>query len=770
MRQNDSHEAFRAQVRAFLSEAVPADIREAVQAHTMMTREQVKRWHVILNEKGWAAPAWPQAVGGPGWSLAEQAIFKEEMAAADVPNVEHLGIDTIGPTLMRFGTPEQCARFLPRMLSFEDYWAQAYSEPEAGSDLASLKTTAVRDANGDWIVNGAKIWQSMGHWANWAIVLVRSDVGAAKQQDGISVLLVDLTSPGVTVRPIKFITGGDFHAQIFFDNARVPAANLVGEPNQGWHIAKGLLVIERLFVARIGECKAELRHLLPRVQALPKDAAGLAARHRYAELQIRMNAQEAAWWPALQAAERGEQPALEASLLKLDGIALLHDLHLLGQDVLGAQALRCNPEGVLGQPPANAAHAVGNHALAFWRYRGSSLAGGSTEVQQGIIAKTLMRGETEIHQQSAGDDEVGELLNGLRAWLDKHAAQQPQGSAAGSPARDAELWAVAQDMGITAMGIAESAGGLGCSPEALLRAISVLGEKLVREDLVWHSLLPAQILAQVDETLAAPSLATLLAGGRMAVALPDVVGQPSGEGKGASTGFVVSGAGTSTLTGHLPLLLGGTPEGADLLVFARQEADQQLQLWRLPAALWQAHAQAFTTHEGRCAAELRCQALPLSGASLLAQGADAERALQVAQGFAWLALAADSLGAAREAIRQTLAFLSERRQFKRALIEFQVLQTRLVEHVRAWYRAQRLLSHAARDWAEAGQPDLALAHGVKHMAGKLARELALDAPHLHGAMGYQHETAISHVAKRLWANDVLQGNAQAHAAALAARL
>ena len=280
MRQNDPHEAFRAQVRAFLSEAVPADIREAVQAHTMLTREQVKRWHIILNKQGWAAPAWPQAVGGPGWSLAEQAIFKEEVAAADVPNVEHLGIDTIGPTLMRFGTPEQCARFLPRMLSFEDYWAQAYSEPEAGSDLASLKTTAVRDANGDWLVNGAKIWQSMGHWANWAIVLVRSDAGAAKQQDGISVLLVDLTSPGVTVRPIKFITGGDFHAQIFFDNVRVPAVNLVGEPNQGWHIAKGLLVIERLFVARIGECKAELRHLLPRVQALPKDPAGLAARPR----------------------------------------------------------------------------------------------------------------------------------------------------------------------------------------------------------------------------------------------------------------------------------------------------------------------------------------------------------------------------------------------------------------------------------------------------------------------------------------------------------
>jgi len=326
---------------------------------------------------------------------------------------------------------------------------------------------------------------------------------------------------------------------------------------------------------------------------------------------------------------------------------------------------------------------------------------------------------------------------------------------------------VAQDMGITAMGIAEQAGGLGCSPEELLRAISVLGEKLVREDLVWHSLLPAQILAQVDDELAAPSLATLLGGGRVAVALPDVGGQTS-EGKGASTGFVVS-AGSPTLTGH-QLLLGGTPEGADLLVFARQEADQQLQLWRLPAALWQAHAQAFITHEGRHAAELRCQALPLTGASLLAQGADAERALQVAQAFTWLALAADSLGAAREAIRQTLAFLSERRQFKRALIEFQVLQTRLVEHVRAWYRAQRLLSHAARDWAEAGQPDLALAHGVKHMAGKLARELALDAPHLHGAMGYQHETAISHVAKRLWANDVLQGNAQAHAAALAARL
>ncbi|WP_237717001.1 acyl-CoA dehydrogenase family protein [Cupriavidus basilensis] len=350
-----SLETLRKQIRDFLHEAVPPDIRAATRAHCLVTREQAARWHRILHARGWAAPGWPREHGGPGWSLVEQAIFREELAASDAPYVENLGIDTIGPTLIRHGTPEQCRRFLPGMLTFDDFWAQGYSEPDAGSDLASLRTVARRD--GDmWVVNGTKIWQSLGHWANWALVLARTDTAAQRKQNGISVLLIDLRSPGVTVRPIRYINGSHLHVQMFFDDVRVPAANLVGVENSGWAIAKGLLVIERLFVARVAECKAELSRAAVLVaQQHRGDDPALRMEHAllrrsHATLDIRMRALEAAWWPAVQQAAQGGSPQLESSLLKLEGIQLLQDLHLFSMDAHGTASLAFDPEAVEGRP------------------------------------------------------------------------------------------------------------------------------------------------------------------------------------------------------------------------------------------------------------------------------------------------------------------------------------------------------------------------------------------------------------------------------------
>ncbi|MGE8677359.1 MAG: acyl-CoA dehydrogenase family protein, partial [Achromobacter marplatensis] len=243
-------EAFRQHIRQGLQECLPQDLRDADAAHCLVTREQARRWQQIMHAQGWAAPAWPAEHGGPGWALWQLAIFREEYARAGCPRFENLGIDMIGPTLMHHGTAAQKARFLPGILSFDDYWAQAYSEPDAGSDLASVKTTARREGDA-YVVNGTKIWQSFGHWANWALALVRTDAAAARKQDGLSVLLIDLTLPGVTVRPIRFINGAEFHVQLFFDDVRVPLDCLVGAQDGGWSVAKDLLVTERLFLARV---------------------------------------------------------------------------------------------------------------------------------------------------------------------------------------------------------------------------------------------------------------------------------------------------------------------------------------------------------------------------------------------------------------------------------------------------------------------------------------------------------------------------------------
>lgn len=757
-----SMDRFRQEVRRFLATAVPPDIQATVRSHALVSREQACRWQKILHAQGWGAPSWPRQHGGTGWSLREQAIFKEELAANAVPHVENLGIDTIGPTLMRFGTPEQCQRFLPRMLRFDDYWAQGYSEPDAGSDLASLKTTATRDGDA-WVVNGSKIWQSLGHWANWAVVLVKTDPQASKKQYGISVLLVDLQAPGVTVRPIRYIHGAHFHVQIFFDDVRVPASQLVGAVDQGWHIAKGLLVIERLFVARVAECKAglaelqaEMAHRLVGPQANDGPAHAML-RSRLAVLRIRGEALDASWAPAIAEAEAGGSPSLAASLLKLDGIALLQDIHLLGMDLRGSQALRFNPEALDGVAASTPEQSDGNAALGFWRYRGSSLAGGSTEVQLGIVAKAVFGLQTALHHPPvpAASPELAMVLESLRSWLGKRYRFDQRQERMHATGVDAALLSELAHFGVLSMGLPERLEGMDRPVSESIRVQGALGESLMNEPVLWQTVLPMQLLQGLAPSPAHDALLRQLAEGalRLSVLLGDTA-LPAVE--------AVAGDAWA-LTGHVPLVM-GAGQGAGALVCAREARSGELFIFHLPPeALAQCEVQHFHLHDGRPAFSVRWEHQPVQRRQLIARGDEAEQSLRGAHSFALLALCAESVAASRHALRQTVDYLGTRTQFSRPLSEFQVLQHRVAELYRQWSKSHHYLDSILARLDSAGLGSVyGDAHKLKYLCGVVGRHIALDVLQLHGAIGFQDETPISHYAKRIFNNDVLLGNADFH--------
>jgi acyl-CoA dehydrogenase len=752
-------DAFRREVRDFLDGAVPADIRAAVRARCLVTREQAGRWHRILHARGWAAPGWPREHGGPGWSLAQQAVFREALAASDAPRYENLGIDTIGPTLIRDGTPAQCARFLPRMLSFDDFWAQGYSEPEAGSDLASLRTTA-RRVGDRFVVNGSKIWQSYGHWANWALILVRSDPAAPRRQDGISVLLVDLTSPGVTVRPIRFMHGGVLHVQIFLDEVEVPGENLVGREHAGWAIAKGLLVTERLFVARVGECKAELEAtralLAERGAAIASSSERSSHARRLARLEIRTRALDAGWWPAVRAVEAGREPALESSLLKLLGNEVLQDLHQLQTDLLGPDALPFDPQALDGVPsaePLSPGHA-NNLTLHVWRYRGITLGGGTSEVQRGIVARAIFSGETELERAPAEPDPHRTLPDdGLRRLLSERYGSERRRAILADGGSDASVWAALVEQGLPGLPVAERDGGLGGGPADVVAVHEALGEHLMLEPVLWSMLLPAQLLSDSSGWPGrADALAALLAGERFAFAGGDA---------GGPTLLARRDGGGWRLSGHARLVPGA--DGAErILALARLEGGGDA-LFAVAAHAPGLAARRYRLHDGRGAADLRLDAVRVAADDRLAGPERAAAIVEAAQALATIALCAETAGAMRRALALTVEHLRTRRQFGRALADHQALQHRVVEHFRGWVATRALVGEAAAGLTDAGSAERRRRiAAAKWMAGRAGRALALDALQLHGAIGLQDETAISHYARRLTADDALLGSGSSH--------
>ncbi len=387
--------AFRDEVRAFCRDALPAAIREKMIALRKLDKDDIVTWQRILNAKGWAVPHWPLEWGGTGWDGVKLYIFREEMQLAPAPEALPFNVSMVGPVIAAFGSEAQKRRFLPRMANLDDWWCQGFSEPDAGSDLASLKTTARREGD-HYIVNGQKTWTTLAQYADWIFCLVRTNP-AAKKQEGISFLLIDMKSPGVTVRPIVTIDGGREVNEVFFDDVRVPVENLVGDENKGWDYAKFLLGNERSGIARIGISKARLRRLkqLAAVERAggrplledPRFAAKIAA------VEVELKALEMTQLRVLSADRhrKDNRPDPASSILKIKGSELQQTISELLLEVVGPYALpdQMAQEDRWNEPPVGPDWA-GPLAPHYFNWRKVSIYGGSNEIQKNIIAKAIM--------------------------------------------------------------------------------------------------------------------------------------------------------------------------------------------------------------------------------------------------------------------------------------------------------------------------------------------------------------------------------------------
>ena len=332
----EEYRAFRDEVRTWLAENLPDDLRQVGQRQTSVYthKEHNLRWQAILHEKGWAAPGWPKEYGGTGWDLTQRYIWAAETARAGAPNLSPMGLGMVAHPIMKFGTQEQKDFYLPRILSGEDYWCQGYSEPNSGSDLASLQMKAERDGD-EYVLNGSKIWTTHAHFANRIFCLVRTD-RSGKPQTGITFLLVDMDTPGIDVKPIEFISGDHEVNQVFFTDVRVPVENRVGEEDDGWTVAKFLLEFERSSAYAPG--------LKVKLDLMAEDAkdAGLwdepDMRRRFAELAADLTAIETTEQRLLSEAAKGGSPGPMASMLKVLGTEAGQRMQKLAVDIAGPYA------------------------------------------------------------------------------------------------------------------------------------------------------------------------------------------------------------------------------------------------------------------------------------------------------------------------------------------------------------------------------------------------------------------------------------------------
>jgi alkylation response protein AidB-like acyl-CoA dehydrogenase len=384
LRPSAEENAFRAEVRAFIDAELSAALRRKLAEGRALAKHEIVQWQRTLNERGWATPSWPREHGGPDWNAVQRWIFLDELHQAPAPEPLSFNVNMIGPVLFTFGSDAQKRRFLPRIANLDDWWCQGFSEPGAGSDLAALKTSARRDGD-HYVVNGQKAWQGMAQYADWMFTLVRTDA-AAKPQAGITMLLIDMKSPGVSVRPILTIDGRHEVNEVFLDDVRVPLERRVGAENQGWDITKFLLGNERSGIARIGMAKQILRRAKTLAATIEDDAGVLADSGRFREqaalIEIELKALEITQMRVLDAMKaHATRPDARTSILKVKGTELRQAASELLLQAAGPEAARWADE------LDDTADAGTTIASNYFTLRAASIYGGSNEIQKNILAK-----------------------------------------------------------------------------------------------------------------------------------------------------------------------------------------------------------------------------------------------------------------------------------------------------------------------------------------------------------------------------------------------
>jgi len=387
--------AFREDVRSYLAENLDKEVARKVKEGANLTRDEMVAWHKLLQDRNWLAHSWPKAFGGSQFTPVEKHIFEEERVAAGGPIIVPFGVNMLGPVILAFGSDEQKQTVLPRILSGEDWWCQGYSEPGSGSDLASLKTTAVRDGD-HYVVNGQKTWTTLGQHANKIFSLVRTSK-EGKPQEGISFLLMDMDAPGVSIRPIRTLDGGAEINEVFFDDVRVPVENLVGEENKGWTYAKYLLMHERVGIGGVPEAKDELKKLTQIASETVNEDGDLLIDDpqfalKMAQTEIELMAMELTNLRILYDAQAGGAPGVESSLIKIKGTQIRQELTDLTRRAFGPYAVPYTPEVLetgANEDPIGPRAAVSS-APKYFNYRKISIYGGSNEIQRNIVSKAML--------------------------------------------------------------------------------------------------------------------------------------------------------------------------------------------------------------------------------------------------------------------------------------------------------------------------------------------------------------------------------------------
>ncbi|MEL6949647.1 MAG: acyl-CoA dehydrogenase family protein [Pseudomonadota bacterium] len=388
--------AFRDEVRAFFADEYPADIREKVNRGIRLDKDDHVRWQKILAQHGYMGVNWPVEYGGTGWSPVQKYLFSIEMANANAPDVVPFGVNMVGPVIYSYGNEAQKQRFLPDILESNVWWCQGYSEPGAGSDLASLKTMAVRDGD-HYVINGTKTWTTLGQHAEWIFLLARTNTDVARRQEGISFILADMSTPGITVRPIITIEGGHEVNEVHFEDARVPVENLVGEEGRGWTYGKVLLQHERTNIAGVARSKYRLARLKELASSSQHGAKPLMEqatfRGKLVATEVALKALEYTDLRTLAAVATGKAPGPESSILKIKGTEMQQRLDTLYMEAAGYYALPYVPD----QFTLDAADddvvvdsSEPTTALRYFNYRKASIYGGSNEIQKNIIAKHVL--------------------------------------------------------------------------------------------------------------------------------------------------------------------------------------------------------------------------------------------------------------------------------------------------------------------------------------------------------------------------------------------
>jgi alkylation response protein AidB-like acyl-CoA dehydrogenase len=743
------YDAFRDEVRAFARAHCPPEIRTTVAAGDKLTKTEFLGWQRVLAAHGWRAPGWPTEFGGMGWDIRQRMIFEEVMSEEDCPPLYHHGFGHIGPVIIRFGTPAQQQRYLPRILDGTHWWCQGYSEPNAGSDLASLRTEARRAAGPDgehYVVNGQKIWTSHAHEANMIYTLVRTS-REGRKQEGISLLLIPLDSPGIRVRPIRTMDGWHHVNEVFFDDVQVPVENRIGEENKGWQCAKYLLERERLPAASV----ARLTSLWKQVAArLDRAIAANDGRRDLSGLRYRLLQSEAEIAGAHAMLESATDDLIHQRPLGAKPSALKQQVSEVGQRLVGialdavgpGSAMRFMPDADVVDPDAIWVH-------NYYYYRSKTIAGGTSEVQRNVIARELF----DVSTRPCSTIYPGMLFDSAERFAADAAGHDDAGAAVAREGADAIA-----DMGWALALIPESMGGLGGSladVAGIVEGLAVHGNPLPVIDRV--AVAPTLLLAAAGADRPAGSWIEGLVNGRMRIAtLPagSVVATQVDGGLGLQGLVRGVDAGKSLTHIVVPVRI-ESDGGSDALVIVDVDTLQQ-------------DGPAWRTMDGRPSRDLRLAGLVVAEDRIIARGGDASRAIARAEAAALALIGVDSAALLGTLVAQTVTYLNGRVQFGVALSTFQALRHQLVDVYIRYESARGMVTRLIADAVAAGAVDRRRARLTKLAIGEGARASAETVIQLHGGMGMSEEMPAARLAGRLLANEFRYGDRLTHSAALTA--